>query len=103
MLILKNGQNQILCGDNSHIIDHKINSDNNNYIDIIIAKDFEKILKTVNVLWFFIKAESKKILKLGYILQANINSILVRISEQYYHHLLSPEVYCSYCNRYFEA
>ena len=46
--------------------------------------------------------EQKKV-KLGYILQALINSILVWISEQYYNHLLSPKMYFSYCNHHFEA
>ena len=46
--------------------------------EIIIANEFFKILKTLNVLWFFVKSENKKkILKFGYILQANIYFILV--------------------------
>lgn len=106
MLILKNGQNQISWGDNSHINDHKINSDiclqwllyqHNN------SKRFLKNLENCERVVVFRKVGEQKILKLGYILQANINSILVWISEQYYHHLLSPEVYFSYCNHHFEA
>ena len=63
MLILKNGQNQISRGDNSHISDRKMiltYACNDYFINIIIAKDFKKILKTVNVLWFFVKSENKK-------------------------------------------
>ena len=62
MLTLKNEQNRISWGDNFHIIDHKKNltyACNDYNINIIIAKDFLKILKTVNVLWFFIKSQNK--------------------------------------------
>ena len=46
----------------------------------------------------FRKVGEQKIVQLGYLLQANINSILVWILEQYYHHLLSLEMSFSYCN-----
>ena len=80
MLILKNGQNQISWGDNSHIYDHKMNSDiclqllfyqHNN------SKRFLKNLENCESVVVFRKVGEQKILKLGYILQANINSILV--------------------------
>ena len=94
-------KNQISRRDNSHI-------NNNNIIltyacnfKIIIAKDFLKNLENCERVVFFRKVIEQKIVKLRYILQANINSILVCIIEQYYHHLLSPELYCSYCNHHF--
>ena len=73
-------KNQILWGDNSHINDHKTNSDiclqgllyqyNN-------SKRFLKNLENCERVVIFRKVGEQKKLKLGYILQANINSILV--------------------------
>ena len=49
----------------------------NDYINIIIAKDFLKNPENCERVVFFRKVGEQKILKLGYILQANINFILV--------------------------
>ena len=106
MLTLKSGQNQISWGDNSHINEHIIKA------DICLqwllyqhnkSKRFFKNLENSERVVVFRKDGEQKIVKFVYILQVNISSILVWISEQYYHPLLSPELQFSYCNHHFEA
>ena len=66
-------------------------------------KRFLKNLENCECVVVFCRVIEQKIVKFGHILQANIYSILVCISEQYYHFLFSPEVYFFYGNHHFVA